>query len=35
MLIAVNKNNKLGVMAERNGGQLLMMPKLENNPLTI
>lgn len=33
--VAANKNNKLGVMAERNGGQLLMTPKLENNPLSI
>jgi hypothetical protein len=35
MLIAAKKNSKLGVRADKTGGQLLIVPKLENKPLSI
>lgn len=32
---AISRNSALGVIAEKNGGQLLMTPRLENSPFSM
>jgi hypothetical protein len=35
MPAAVTRKSALGVMAEKNGGQLLITPRLENSPFSM